>query len=159
VRNGENLPDTASLAEQLNDMTHDSAPEQAQLLARTAVDRSYELAVEYRSIRPAWLHNCYVQSGIRERGLCWHWADDLLETLETLDLPAFSIHPVVARFGTKREHNAVAVSPKGGSFADGIVLDPWRKCGHLVWADLREDKYPWHKRIYLTNHVSLLQGE
>jgi hypothetical protein len=149
-RNGGEQPDAIELAWRLNALTGGAAQEQARLLAETAVARSHQLAEEYRAIRPPWLHNCFVQSGLKERGLCWQWADDLHASLKALDLPAFELHLVVARFGTRREHNAVGVSARGVSFADGIVLDAWRRGGYLVWADLREDKYPWYKRVDLT---------
>ena len=116
----------------------------AKILAETAVRESAVLAKEYQLVRPALAHNLLVVFGIRERGLCYHWTQDLMKRLEALDLKSFQLHWGVAYRGSElREHNCVVISARQQDFFEGIVLDPWRNSGSLFWARVTEDSYPW----------------
>ena len=120
---------------------------EAKVLAQTSISYSLSLAREYRLVRPPFLHNILVRMGIRERGLCYHWTEDLMGRLASLDLKGFSLHEVVAYEGSYfREHNSVVVTARGQEFYKGIVLDPWRESGYLYWSAVRTDKYPWKER-------------
>lgn len=116
----------------------------AQILAVTAVRESAVLAEEYQLVRPAVAHNLLVVLGIKDRGLCYHWTQDLMNRLEALDLKSLQLHWGVAYRGSElREHNCVVVTARGQAFVQGIVLDPWRNSGNLYWARVTEDSYPW----------------
>ena len=117
---------------------------EAQILAERAVRESAILAEEYELVRPAVAHNLLVVFGVRERGLCYHWTEDLMKKLQALDLKSFQLHWGVAYRGSElREHNCVVVTARGQSFFKGIVLDPWRNSGNLFWAQVSKDSYPW----------------
>jgi len=119
----------------------------AQILAETAVRESAVLAEQYQLVRPALAHNLLVVFGIKERGLCYHWTQDLMKRLEALDLKSLQLHWGVAYRGSDlREHNCVVVTARGQDFFEGIVLDPWRNSGNLYWARVTEDSYPWEVR-------------
>jgi len=47
-------------------------------LAKSSVNYSYFLAQKYRAIDSPWLQNTLVNLGLKERGLCHEWAEDLL---------------------------------------------------------------------------------
>lgn len=116
----------------------------AQILAETAVRESAVLAKEYQLVRPALAHNLMVVLGMRKRGLCHHWTQDLMKRLEALNLKSFQLHWGVAYRGSElREHNSVVVTARGQDFFEGIVLDPWRNSGNLYWARVADDSYPW----------------
>ncbi len=51
----------------------------------------------------------------------------------------------IARAGTPREHNSLVVIRRGADFRTGLVLDPWRKSGRIVWAPVTQDRYPWEE--------------
>ena len=117
---------------------------EAMLLAETAVRESAVLAEEYQLVRPAVAHNLLVALGIKDRGLCYHWTQDLMKRLQALDLKSLQLHWGVAYRGSElREHNCVVVTAKGQRFFKGIVLDPWRNSGNLYWARVIKDSYPW----------------
>ena len=117
---------------------------EAMLLAETAVRESAVLAEEYQLVRPAVAHNLLVALGIKDRGLCYHWTQDLMKRLQALDLKSLQLHWGVAYRGSElREHNCVVVTAKGQRFFKGIVLDPWRNSGNLYWARVTKDSYPW----------------
>lgn len=119
------------------------APAEARLTAETACAYSLQLAKEYRVVRPAIFHNVLVNLGIRKRGLCFQWADDLSAKLQTLHLETLEIRRGVARLDTRREHSSVVLTAVNQPFEQGIVLDAWRHSGRLVWAGVKTDKYPW----------------
>jgi hypothetical protein len=116
---------------------------ETKLLAETACAASLDLARQYRVVRPAGLQNILVNLGIKDRGLCYHWAEDLEARLRALPISTLELHRAVARRATRREHNALVVTAKGGRFECGIVLDAWRDCGRLYWVEVSRDKYPW----------------
>jgi hypothetical protein len=102
-----------------------------------------ELAREYRVVHPAIFHNVLVNIGVRKRGLCFQWADDLSAKLESLHLRTLRLRRGVARLDTRREHSSVVLTAPGQAFDRGIVLDAWRHSGRLFWSGVKEDKYPW----------------
>ena len=117
---------------------------EAMAVAETALRESGVLAEEYQLVRPAVAHNLLIALGLKERGLCYHWTEDLMKRLQKLDLKTLELHWGVAYRGSElREHNCVVVSAKGHGFFKGIVLDPWRNSGNLFWARVTKDDYPW----------------
>ena len=113
-------------------------------VAETAITHANDLAKEYDLVRPAVLHNVFVRMGIKDRGLCYHWAEDMMRRLQQLDLKTYQLHWGVAYRGSElREHNSVVITAKGEPFETGMVLDPWRNSGDLYWALIQKDKYPW----------------
>ena len=117
---------------------------EALLVAETAVRESAILAEEYQLVHPAVAHNLLVVLGMKERGLCYHWTEDLMKRLQALNLKSFQLHWGVAYRGSElREHNCVVITARGQRFSKGIVLDPWRNSGNLFWAQVAKDSYPW----------------
>jgi len=117
---------------------------EALMVAETAVRESAVLAEEYQLVRPAVAHNLLIALGLKDRGLCYHWTEDLMKRLQALDLKSLQLYWGVAHRGSElREHNCVVVSARGQSFFKGIVLDPWRNSGNLFWARVTKDDYPW----------------
>ncbi|MCX6922969.1 MAG: hypothetical protein NT154_07135 [Verrucomicrobia bacterium] len=113
------------------------------MTAETACAYSLELAKQYRVVRPAIWHNMLVNVGLKQRGLCFQWADDLSAKLESLHLRTLKVRRGVARLETRREHSSVVLTAPGQAFDQGIVLDAWRHSGNLYWCHIKDDKYPW----------------
>lgn len=118
-------------------------PIEAERLAQTAVEASASLAREYRPFRPPWLNNFMVNWGVRQRGLCYEWTNDLYPHLHALDSKSLQIHLAVARMDTRKEHNCIVVTARGQDFAEGLALDPWRGSGKVWFGRVATDKYPW----------------
>ena len=117
---------------------------EARILAETAVREAAVLAEEYQLVRPAVSHNLLVVFGVKDRGLCYHWTEDLMKRLDALDLKSVQLHWAVAYRGSElREHNCVVITGSGQPFLQGMVLDPWRNSGNLYWARVTKDSYPW----------------
>lgn len=114
-------------------------------LAQTVLSATDRLARDYRVQPPALWHNFLVNVGLRDRGLCCHWTQDLLRAIEALGLKKYDASWGVSRYGTWREHNSVVVTAAGQDFEAGVVLDPWRNAGDLHWAPVATDVYPWQR--------------
>lgn len=143
---GESTSDVAqasALAERIAALAPDVSRNEAARLASRAYATANELRHEYRVVGPPLFHNFLVNTGIRKRGLCFQYAEDLLARLDELKLSTLELHWGEARAGTLREHNCVVVTARGGPFRSGIILDCWRHSGHLYWAPLATDDYPW----------------
>jgi len=112
-------------------------------LAQAILSATDTLAREYHVQPPALWHNFLVNAGMRERGLCCHWTQDLLREIETLQLQQFQAVWAVSRHGTWREHSGVVITAAGQRFKNGLVLDAWRNAGSLYWAPVAEDDYAW----------------
>jgi len=97
-------------------------------------------------VGPPLFHNFLVNTGMRKRGLCFQWAEDLLAQLDALELTTLELHWGEARAGTWREHNCIVATAKGQPFRTGIVLDGWRHSGRLYWNALARDHYPLGRR-------------
>lgn len=117
--------------------------QEATLTAETACAYCLDLAWQYRIVRPPIWHNVLVNVGLRRRGLCYQWADDLSDKLESLGLQTLIVRRGAARLNTRREHSSVVLTAREQPFEQGIVLDAWRHSGRLYWCGVKEDKYPW----------------
>lgn len=144
-----------SLAEALGRMDASVKPNEAHRVAESSLQASARLASEYAAIRPAWLHNIFVNCGLRERGLCWQWAEDLMPVLRDLGVESLEFRPVVAHPGNiLLEHNAIAAGNERVAPSRWIILDAWRYSGCLYWVPLAEDSFPW-RYVYPDGSLSL----
>jgi hypothetical protein len=135
-----------ALQDDLTDLNRQANMLEARQVAETAVTYSSYLAEVYELVRPAVLHNVLVRMSLKERGLCYHWTEDLMKQLKSLDLKTYQLHWAVAYRGSElREHNSVVITATGQAFENGMVLDPWRNSGNLYWALIKMDTYPWQE--------------
>jgi hypothetical protein len=133
-----------ALQDDLTDLNRQANKLEARQVAETAITYSSYLAEVYELVRPAVLHNVLVRMSIKERGLCYHWTEDLMKQLKSLDLKTYQLHWAVAYRGSElREHNSVVITATDQAFENGMVLDPWRNSGNLYWDLIKADKYPW----------------
>jgi hypothetical protein len=117
---------------------------EATAIARAALGGTARLAARYRMTWPPLLHNNLVHWGLRPRGLCCHWAEDLLRELERVPLVHYQSFWLTAYLGNRwREHNTPAIAPIGEDWTQSLVLDGWRNSGELVYARAVGDRYPW----------------
>lgn len=134
------------------------SPREAAEVSERAHSIARELAREYGAVRSPHLQNILVNVGLKERGLCYHWTEDLLRRLQELRLATLELHWGTARAGTLREHNCVVVTARGQPFAESIALDAWRHSRRLFWTRVRHDRYPW-QRDAVASYASARDGE
>lgn len=126
--------------------TQPAAPSEGEalLLASGAIQHAADLAKSYGQVEPIELHNSMVRMGLRPRGLCYQYGEDMMAYLRGLHLKTFDLYWAVAdRDSLLHAHSSVVVTARGHPFEEGLVLDPWRHAGRLRWARVTQDRYPW----------------
>ncbi|QQL46002.1 hypothetical protein [Sulfuriroseicoccus oceanibius] len=125
------------------------AATEADQLARVAVSEGEAFAQKFGVVRPAWLNNCLVNIKLRERGLCWQYMYHLYWAIEREQPEYFTLRCAVRDQGRLfHEHHAVALSAKGESFANSLILDPWQDCGRLIWFRPSGERGEWKDNPY-----------
>jgi len=122
---------------------------EAWILSREAILYSKKLSQKYKVSSPPLVHNFLVNVGIKNRGLCYEWSDDLYRHLQGLGFDTLKLKPVGANIGSYwTEHNALVVLPRYSKNMDhGILLDPWRGAGKLYYTPVMQDlDYHWKLR-------------
>lgn len=132
-----------ALSADLKSLAPTVSPAEADALARAAIESAAALRRDYAPIRPAWLNNMLVNLGVKPRGLCYHWADDLGARLLGLELRTLRLYRAVMRLGRLREHSGLVVTAQDQPFEQGVLLDAWRYGGRLFWDFLRHLNEPW----------------
>jgi hypothetical protein len=117
------------------------------LIALTLVSKTHVLRKQFNmSFIPIW-QNFLINIKIRKRGFCYHWANDLLETIIPLERNYFNVTWSESGPGTLSEHNVATLFPKGKEYKDGLFFDPWRTGGKPFWrSPLKDPHFNWKKR-------------
>src|SRR5438046_9322376 len=84
-------------------------------------------------------NNFLIYHGIRKRGYCFQWSEDLLVALDALKLISLELHWGEYDPGTWRENNCIVVTTPGQPFNRGIMLECWRHLGHLCYGPVDGD--------------------
>lgn len=117
---------------------------EADKMAVTAVEESARLSKVYQPVHIPWFNNWLVNRGLRKRGLCYQWRNDLFPPLFRLSSKTLDLHLATSRRGAAFEHNAIVVTAHGQPFEQGLILDAWRKGGRLWWGRFDQDqRRPW----------------
>ncbi len=135
--------------------------DEAARAAQIAFDHTRELAIQYQITDPPLIHNTKVNMGLRPRGLCWHWAEDMERRLNAEGFATLDMHRAIAvGRGIRIDHSTAIVSAKGDSYHQGVVLDPWREGGTLFFAPVSEDtRYFWEAREVVLSRRSAANEE
>ena len=113
---------------------------EAKELATLAVIHSKKLANDYNLVSPPQYHNFLVNSGQRERGLCFHFVEDLMKEINSRGFNSFDFKWGRANPDKLDEHNVIVVVKKGSSdFNNGVILDAWRNSGNLYFIKVKDD--------------------
>ncbi|RKF16019.1 hypothetical protein D6850_00120 [Roseovarius spongiae] len=149
VKPGGGPDDVAALAAEIRALGPEVAPDEAERAARIAYGYSLQLAREYGVTDPPLVHNAKVIHGLRERGLCNDWTEDLSKRLKQERFRTLTVHWAISPPKPFRIiHHSVVISRRGGTIEEGIVLDPWRHGGALYWARTpKDDHYDWRPRM------------
>lgn len=120
---------------------------EARHAATIAIQYPQQLAREYEITDPPLVHNMKVNLGVKPRGLCIDWTEDLMTRLRKEHFHSLDLHWGIANYENafRLEHSSVIISARGQDLQQGLVLDPWRQSGRLFWAKTTEDPvYQWY---------------
>jgi hypothetical protein len=119
--------------------------DEARRVAAIAYTTGRELADKWKMGSSPTVHSFLINIGIKKGGYCYQFATELLLRLDAQKLKTLELHWAESDAGTDTEHNVIAVTAKGQPFAQGIMLDNWRRAGHLLWGPLTGD--PDHRWV------------
>jgi hypothetical protein len=140
--NGRDERSIKNLSKALAGLAHDVDPAEAELLSVTAHTKARSLKREYRVVLNPEFTVFLVNIGMRKRGWCGHWAQDIGARLKELNLKTLVLHWGVAYDHTSSENNCLVVTARNQPFQDGIILDGWRRAGRLFWCPVvKDDEY------------------
>ena len=151
--------EVAALAQQIRDLGPEVDSAEASRAAQIAYEYTHQLSRQYEIIDSPLIHNAKVNAGLRERGLCWHWAEDIEARLKQENFRTLTLHRAIANHDKplRIEHSTAIISRAGDDLYQGIILDPWRKGGVLFWSPVQEDhRYEWYPR---ENVLAYKRGE
>lgn len=118
-------------------------------LAILLVDEIQRLKGVYKSFAVPIMHNMLIDIGIKKRGACKDWAEDLLAFLRPIKRKYFYVTWGEANPKKMTEHNVAVVYPNTATFYDGVVVDPWRTSGKPFSVPVQKDKhYKWNPWDY-----------
>src|SRR5437763_4264734 len=150
---GKDVAKAEELANQLASLSRRVDPNEATLVAQCAFSTVARLRQEYRMFGTPIFNNFLVYHGLRKRGYCYQWSEDLLLALDTLQLKTLELHWGEAHAGTWMENNCLVVTAKGQAFERGMILDCWRHFGHLRWNLIPSDEDRYYENAKYAHFV------
>lgn len=148
----------AQLTSELQGLGGDVDYTEARVFAFEALLYPKTLAEQYGLVSPPLWHNFLINTGVKDRGLCYQWAEDMMSHLKALHYQSFDLRWGVANKGEMDEHNTVVVVAKGAPFWTGILIDPWRNSGVLYWSKLSDDpEYKWVENKERTRYYGTVE--
>jgi len=141
-------PKTQSKVEKLTLMISNSSSNininEAKIVSEKLISHSLLLSKNYKVNTSALIHNTLINLDFKKRGLCYHYARDLIKFINPKEYKSFEIKKIVANRGEYFEHTALLLTRNDISFQDSIVLDAWRNTGDLYFSKIVNDKrYEW----------------
>ena len=132
-----------ALANQLAALSPKVDRNEAKLLADCAYATVSKLRRQYRMFGTPIFNNFLIYHGLKKRGYCYQWSEDMLIALDALRLSSLELRWGEANPGHWRENNCIVVTAKGRPFRSGIMLDCWRHLGHLYFRPVVADADPY----------------
>ncbi|HEU5248232.1 MAG TPA: hypothetical protein VFU09_14185 [Candidatus Udaeobacter sp.] len=133
------LAKAQKLADELASLSPRVNRDEAKLLANCAFATVTKLRREYRMFGTPIFNNFLIYHGLRKRGYCYQWSEDLLIAIDALRLKSLDLHWGEHDPNTWRENNCIVVTAKGQPFKQGIMLECWRHLGHLYFGPVVSD--------------------
>lgn len=120
---------------------------EAKTFAYEVITYSKVLANKYEILAPALFHNSLINLGLKKKGYCYDYANDLKSYLHSYKFKSFKLRKIVANKDTYFEHTSLVLIRDDIKFKNAIVLDAWRNSGKLYFAKVKDDKkYKWEIR-------------
>ena len=127
--------------------------DEAKLVADCAFATVTKLRREYRMFGTPIFNNFLIYHGLRKRGYCYQWSEDLLIALDKLNLKSLEVRWGEHDPNTWRENNCIVVTAKGQPFKRGIMLECWRHLGHLYFGPIASDWELYVENSAYARHV------
>jgi hypothetical protein len=150
------LANAGKLADQLAALSPRVNRDEAKLLADCAFATVTKLRREYRMFGTPIFNNFLIYHGLRKRGYCYQWSEDLLVALDALRLKSLELRWGEHDPNTWRENNCIVVTAKGQPFNRGIMLECWRHLGHLYFGSIASD---WETYVENSSYAQFVRNK
>ena len=137
------LANAEALADQVAGLSPRVDRNEAKLLADCAYATASQLRRQYSMFGTPIFNNFLIYHGLKKRGYCYQWSEDLLVALDALKLTSLELRWGESNPGNWRENNCIVVTAKGRPFRSGITLDCWRHLGHLYFGPVASSWEPY----------------
>jgi hypothetical protein len=137
------LANAQALADQLAALSPKVDRNEAKLLADCAYATVSQLRRQYGMFGTPIFNNFLIYHGLKKRGYCYQWSEDLLIALDVLRLRSLELRWGESNPGNWRENNCLVVTAKGQPFRSGIMLDCWRHLGRLYFGPVASSWEPY----------------
>ncbi|WP_083568562.1 hypothetical protein [Arcobacter sp. LA11] len=135
------------LARDILSLSKEIDKKEALKVSYDAITYSKYLANKFQVVKPALFHNTLINLNLKEKGFCYHYANELQLYLKTKKFKTFNFIRAVANRGEYFEHSSLVLTRDDVSFENSIILDAWRDSGELFWSKVKDDvKYKWEKK-------------
>ncbi len=116
---------------------------EADAMAKAVIQTIYDLSRQYEVAFSPLVHNTLINLGLKEKGFCYHYVNDIRNVLKKYDWHHFDLHWGEAWSQSYFENNALVITARGADFDTGIAVDVWRAAGNPFWTPVKGDRYPW----------------
>lgn len=116
---------------------------EADAMAKAVIQTIYDISREYEVAFSPLVHNTLINMGLKEKGFCYHYVNDLRNVLKKYDWNHFDLHWGEAWPQSYFENNALVITARDADFETGIAVDVWRAAGNPFWTKVKGDRYPW----------------
>jgi hypothetical protein len=131
------------LSQKLISIDDSISKKQASKISYKILQVSKNIQDEFNPVSYPWINNTLVNLGIKEKGLCWEWRDELYSRLYGKIEP-LQMQKVVANKGKLSEHNAIVLLSKSNDIQNSILIDLWRFSGiPYIVITKDDDSYIW----------------
>jgi hypothetical protein len=137
-----NSPEVVKLTTMITSMDSSIDKNEAKDLATFSIPYTKKLANSYGLVLSPNFQNFLVNIGLKKKGYCYNYADDLGYALVKRGYKSFDIYRIIHKRGTMFEHNAIMITPHYTT-DKGVVLDGWRDAGKLYFCRKKDDEYDW----------------
>jgi hypothetical protein len=119
-------------------------PRAASEFATAAVESSAKWRGEWEVKTAPWLHNTLVNTKVRDRGLCYQWAQYMYVDLEPHLPPRMRMSLIrTVDNSVFNEHHVISLHGVNDSWSHGMVLDGWKGAGNLVFYPVADEPGKW----------------
>ncbi len=116
-------------------------------IAHFSISYTKELANQYKLVGSPKFQNFLINIGLKKKGYCYNYADDLANALLHRGYKSVSIYRAAHKRQTYFEHNCVVITPKERNDI-GVILDGWRNAGKLYFDYMKDDRKNYNWKIF-----------
>ena len=136
--------DVQKLYKEISSLSNTISKDEALDIALFSTSYTKQLANSYDLIGTPKFQNFLINIGLKKKGYCYNYADDLAKALYQRGYKTVSIYRAAHKIHTYFEHNCVVITPKERNDI-GVILDGWRNAGKLYFDYIDRDRknYDW----------------